>query len=109
MQQLAKHKQLTNLKFEGWINYADLPQHINNFDVCLGIFGDTPNYKKNADTATYHGNWNRQTSIILQKNPLKRYIRVVPEGTSVFEAKDLKKFTNYSEITVQEFKRRFHL
>jgi len=27
----------------------------------------------------------------------------------VFEAKDLKKFTNYSEITVQEFKRRFHL
>ena len=42
MQQLAKHKQLTNLKFEGWINYADLPQHINNFDICLGIFGDTP-------------------------------------------------------------------
>ena len=73
------------------------------------IYGDTPNYKKNSDTATYHGNWNRQTSIILQKNSLKRYIRVVPEGTDVFEAKDLKKFTNYSEITVQEFKRRYHL
>lgn len=73
------------------------------------IFGDTPNYKKNSDIATYHGNWNRQTSIILQKNSLKRYIRVVPEGTDVFEAKDLKKYTNYSEITVQEFKRRYHL
>jgi len=73
------------------------------------IFGDTPNYKKNSDVATYHGNWNRQTSIILQKNSLKRYIRVVPEGTNVFEAKDLKKYTNYSEITVQEFKRRYHL
>lgn len=73
------------------------------------IFGDTPNYKKNTDVATYHGNWNRQTSIILQKNSMKRYIRVVPEGTNVFEAQDLKKFTNYSEITVQEFKRRYHL
>jgi len=73
------------------------------------IFGDTPNYKKNSDVATYHGNWNRQTSIILQKNSLKRYIRVVPEGTTVFEASDLKKYTNYSEITVQEFKRRHKL
>ncbi len=73
------------------------------------IYGDTPNYKKNSDTATYHGNWNRQTSIILQKNSLKRYIRVVPEGTSVFEAKDLKKFTNYSEITGPECTRRSHL
>ena len=73
------------------------------------IFGDTPNYKKNSDIATYHGNWNRQTSIILQKNSLKRYIRVVPEGINVFEAQDLKKYTNYSEITVQEFKRRYRL
>jgi hypothetical protein len=73
------------------------------------IFGDTPNYKKNTDVATYHGNWNRQTCIVLQKNSLKRYIRVVPEGTDVFEASDLKKYANYSEITVQEFKRRYRL
>ena len=83
---------------------------IGNQDGILNnIYGDTPNYKKNTDVATYHGNWNRQTSIVLQKNGLKRFVRVIPEGTHVFEAKDLKKYTNYSEITVQEFKRRYHL
>ena len=54
MQQLAKHKKLTNLKFEGWIKYADLPQHINNFDVCLGIFGDTPKAKLVIPNKIFH-------------------------------------------------------
>ena len=73
------------------------------------IFGDTPNYKKNSDTATYHGNWNRQTSIILQKNSLKRYIRVVGDSKSTFKAQDLQKYANYSEITVSEFKNTHNL
>ena len=71
---------------------------IGNQDGKLNnIYGDTPNYKKNTDVATYHGNWNRQTSIILQKNGLKRFVRVVPEGTHVFEAKDLKKYTKMTK------------
>ena len=42
------------------------------------IYADTENYKKSNDPATYHGNWARQVGIVCQKNPQKRYIRVVP-------------------------------
>ena len=73
------------------------------------IYGDTPNYKKNSDTATYHGNWNRQTAIILQKNGLKKFCRIIPDGGHIFPAEDLKKYTNYSEMTVSQFKHQFHL
>jgi len=73
------------------------------------IYGDTPNYKKNSDTATYHGNWNRQTAIILQKNGLKKFCRVVPDSGHSFPAEDLKKYTNYSEMTVSAFKHQYHL
>ena len=73
------------------------------------IYGDTDNYKKNSDVATYHGNWNRQTAIILQKNGLKKFCRVIPDAGQVFPAEDLKKYTNYSEITVSQFKHQYHL
>ena len=73
------------------------------------IYGDTPNYKKNSDTATYHGNWNRQTAIILQKNGLKKFCRIIPDGGHIFPAEDLKKYTNYSEMTVSQFKHQYHL
>ena len=73
------------------------------------IYGDTPNYKKNSDTATYHGNWNRQTAIILQKNGSKKFCRIIPDGGHIFPAEDLKKYTNYSEMTVSQFKHQYHL
>lgn len=73
------------------------------------LFGDTPNYKKNTDVATYHGNWMRQSCIVLQKNSLKRYIRVVRDSNSTFKAQDLQKYANYSEITVSEFKKTHNL
>ena len=41
------------------------------------VYAGTENYKKVHDRATYFGNWERQTSTVIQKNPRIRYIRVV--------------------------------
>jgi len=42
MKQLVVDKKLSNITFEGWIDYSKLSSHLNSYDVCLGIFGDTP-------------------------------------------------------------------
>ncbi len=74
------------------------------------LYSDSKNYKKSSDVATYHGNWNRQCCIILQKNPSKTYIRVIADRADpTFKAVDLKKFTNYHELKVSEFKQRYNL
>lgn len=38
---LAQRLKLTNITFRGSVPYQSLNQHINSFDVCLGIFGDS--------------------------------------------------------------------
>lgn len=43
------------------------------------VYADTPNYKKSTDTATYYGNWIRQTETIIKSNPNKKFFRVVQE------------------------------
>jgi len=42
MKQLVKKLALTNVNFLGWVAYDELSDRINEFDICLGIFGDTP-------------------------------------------------------------------
>jgi glycosyltransferase involved in cell wall biosynthesis len=41
MDKLITAKNLKNITLSGWTNYFDLPNLINSFDICLGIFGDT--------------------------------------------------------------------
>jgi len=66
------------------------------------LYADTENYKKSVDAETYHGNWARQTGIIIQKNPQKKYIRVT-EYKNDYCPDPLKKLGNLSHITVEEF------
>ena len=54
MQELVKSKGLKNVIFEGWISYDDLSTHINSYDVCLGIFGETPKAKLVIPNKIYH-------------------------------------------------------
>lgn len=54
MQDLVASKQLTNVKFEGWIEYNNLSDHLNTYDVCLGIFGETPKAKLVIPNKIYH-------------------------------------------------------
>jgi len=65
------------------------------------IFADTMNYKKSTDSATFFGNWMRQTANVVQTNPKKRYIRVIDNKGYI--PKDLRKFDNLKHITVEEF------
>lgn len=45
------------------------------------IYADTNNYKKSTDGATFHGNWLRQTKLVLEDNPKIQFIRVVDHDT----------------------------
>lgn len=41
MQKMAERKLLLNIDFVGWKPYSDLNEEINNFDIALGIFGQS--------------------------------------------------------------------
>jgi hypothetical protein len=71
------------------------------------MYASTRNYRRDIDPPTYHGNWLRQTCTVIQKNPKKQYIRVVADQGLVFPGEDFKKFKNYTEITVTEFKNQY--
>lgn len=66
------------------------------------LYADTKNYKTSEDTATYHGNWARQTGIVIQKHPHKRYIRVASKEDS-FLPDNLKVWGNLHHMSIEEF------
>ncbi|MBP1651282.1 MAG: hypothetical protein H6Q26_1439 [Bacteroidetes bacterium] len=41
IQQLVAQYQLSNISLPGWVAYDQLAGEMNNFDICLGIFGET--------------------------------------------------------------------
>jgi len=65
------------------------------------VYADTLNYKKSRDSATFFGNWMRQTANVVQSNPQKRYIRVIDNKGYI--PKDLQKLTNLEHITLDDF------
>ena len=71
------------------------------------LYGSTRNYRKNTDPATYHGNWLRQTGIVIQKNPKNQYIRVVQDDRMGFQAEEFRRYHNYSEMIVSDFRNAF--
>lgn len=42
MKKKVKDLSLSNVCFDGWIEYSKLSSKLDAFDVCLGIFGETP-------------------------------------------------------------------
>ena len=98
---LATHHEHTTIYILGFDFVGTAENKLNN------IYGSTRNYRKLTDPATYHGNWQRQTGIMLQKNPKKNYIRVVQDDRKGFQAEDFTKYRNYSEMTVSDFRNSF--
>jgi glycosyltransferase involved in cell wall biosynthesis len=41
VQKIVETYQLKNIVFEGWQDYSNLNARINEYDICLGIFGET--------------------------------------------------------------------
>ena len=54
MKTLAKELKLTNVNFIGWVAYEELSAKINEFDICLGIFGETPKADLVIPNKIYH-------------------------------------------------------
>lgn len=68
------------------------------------IYAGTPNYKRQGDTATYFGNWLKQTCKVIKEHPQIQYTRVIQPDN--YRPKELNNFENFSTITVNEFFKR---
>ena len=71
------------------------------------IFGDTRNYKKRNDEATFYGNWMNQTKRCLQDFKDVQFHRVIPKGW--FKPKDIQWAGNIDHPTTEEFLAKFDL
>lgn len=69
------------------------------------IYADTENYKRSTDSATYYGNWLRQTTTILKENQKTRFYRVILADN--FIPPELNKFSNLKHIYVDDLKKMF--
>lgn len=75
----------------------------NRHETVNDMYAGTINYKREHDKATYFGNWQRQTSLVIKRNPHTRYIRVV-EKAEYFVPENLIGLDNLEHITVSKFK-----
>jgi glycosyltransferase involved in cell wall biosynthesis len=53
IQKLAAKLQIRNVTFIEWVEYDRLPLHIQDADICLGIFGDTPKARRGIPIKVY--------------------------------------------------------
>ena len=65
------------------------------------VYADTHNYKKSTDTATFFGNWMRQTQSVIQSNINIKYVRVVSD--TCYIPKDFAKYGNLQHMNIREF------
>jgi len=75
-------------------DYSGLKGKLNN------VYANSVNYKKSTDSATYNGNWLKQTETIIKTNPNVRYYRVNVEN--FYETR--WEFSNYKSILFNDFK-----
>lgn len=80
---------------------------LNEGKLVNNMYAGTPNYKKINDTATYYGNWLRQTKTVIQENTKINYVRVIAPDN--FQPGELNSFSNFNTITIDSFKRIFSL
>ncbi len=50
---LAHKLNIKNVSFIEWINYREIPDHIQRADICLGIFGNTPKARRGIPIKVY--------------------------------------------------------
>jgi hypothetical protein len=67
------------------------------------MYADSMNYKKSSDSATFYGNWMRQTKSVIQDNPNIQFTRVIASDNYIPE--ELNKFSNLEHITIDTFKK----
>ena len=99
---LASQQQYTTIYILGFdYQGTDGGKHFNN------IYADTDNYKRSSDTATYYGNWLRQTKNVIEENTKIKYVRVIAPDN--FIPSELNKISNLTHITTDMFKKMYSL
>ena len=76
-------------------------QRLNN------VYADTSNYKKSTDSATFCGNWMRQTINVIKENTDIEYKRVIAPDN--YSPEELNKFNNLETIFIEDFQKIFNL
>ena len=82
-------------------------QSRNNVFRLNNMFGDTRNYKKRNEAATFYGNWMNQTKKCLEDYKDVKFHRVIPQGW--FKPKDLEWRGNIDHPTIEQFTAKFEL
>lgn len=94
----ALHKAVTDGHKEIYIlgfDYYGLDnRHFNN------VYADTTNYKRSTDTATYYGNWMRQTETIFKEFRDIYFYRVLGPDTQIVS--EWSQLNNLRQITYEE-------
>jgi hypothetical protein len=75
-------------------DYSGLKGKLNN------VYANSINYKKSTDSATYNGNWLKQTETVIKTNPNVCYYRVNVEN--FYETR--WEYSNYKSILFNDFK-----
>jgi len=96
---MASEQQYQTVYILGF-DYIGIGDRVNN------VYAGTHNYKKIDERATYHGNWLRQTQIVIKNFPQISYIRVVDDKG--FIPKEFANLKNLTHLTVEEFKKIFN-
>lgn len=65
------------------------------------VYADTFNYKKSTDSATYFGNWQKQTEVIMKEYPNVNFFRV--NGDDPIYFKEWKMLNNFKDMNYEIF------
>lgn len=71
------------------------------------VYANTMNYKKSKDSATFFGNWLRQTKSVIQEHSNIQYRRVIQQDNYCPE--ELNKFNNFKTVFREDFEKIFDL
>ena len=80
---------------------------LNQGRLLNNIYADTANYKKSTDSATFFGNWMRQTIAVVKQNPEIKFVRVIASDN--YDPDELNTFDNYSTMFIEDFAKIFNI
>ena len=80
-------------------DYQGLAGKFNN------VYADTYNYKKSADSATFHGNWLNQTERVIKEYKTVSFKRIIEPGAFTPPQLESKNLSNLQHVYYEEFNR----